>query len=199
MGRIGVKTDITGNKYGKLTVIKIDHKERQYFYECLCDCGKVKIVGGAQLKNGTTKSCGCLTRLHGGYNSKLNGIWNSMKQRCLNSNVLAYKNYGGIGITVCQAWIESFEEFRKWSLDNGYKDSVVQLDRKDNHGNYEPENCRWVTRVVNCNNTRTNVVMEYNGKPTTLALITRELGLRHKYKSIWKRVKKGHKVEDSLY
>lgn len=199
MGRKGVKSDISGNKYGKLTVIRIAHKERQYFYECMCDCGKTKVVGGAQLKNGTTKSCGCLIHIHGGYHTKLNRIWNSVKQRCLNSNVLAYKNYGGRGIKICKEWIDSFEAFRDWSIANGYKDSVVQLDRRDNDGDYCPENCRWTTRVINCNNKRDNLIVEFNGAKTTLAMLTRQLGLRHKYKSIWKRIKKGRSIEESLY
>ena len=77
-------------------------------------------------------------------------IWQSMKQRCYNSNLKAYKHYGGRGICVCDRWLNSFENF---SQDMGLRPSIShQIDRTDNDGNYEPGNCEWSTNTENSNN-----------------------------------------------
>lgn len=99
--------DRTGEKHHLLTFIKrVGSKDKRTWWECQCECGKVKIVLGTEVVKGRTKSCGCLMRLknnplritHGKYKTKLYSVWKSMKQRCNNPTDKGYKNYGGRGI-----------------------------------------------------------------------------------------------------
>ena len=94
-------------------------------------------------------------------NNRLYRIYKGIKQRCLNQNNHAYHNYGGRGITICDEWLNDFDEFRRWSLCNGYDDSLC-IDRIDNNGNYEPQNCRWTDRYTQARNTRRNKVIQVN-------------------------------------
>lgn len=84
-----------------------------------------------------------------------------MKQRCFNPKCKAYKNYGGRGISVCDEWLK-FEPFYNWAVTNGYKKGL-DLDRRDNNSNYEPNNCQWVDRTSNINNRRKTIFLSVNG------------------------------------
>lgn len=90
---------------------------------------------------------------HGGKSEKLYSIWQGIKQRCLNKKNASYKNYGLRGIQICDVWKENYASFRDWSLQNGYKEGLT-IDRINNDGNYEPNNCRWTTQSVQMQNTR---------------------------------------------
>lgn len=152
-----VSEDLSGQKFGKLTVIKLDHVSdggnKQYL--CQCDCGNVDIVDSGNLKRGLAKSCGC-TRLkhiprritHGYSGTRLYNVWSGMKERCFNKNNKRYKDYGGRGITICPEWLY-FENFRDWALKTGYDENAERgectIERKDVNGNYEPNNCCWIT------------------------------------------------------
>lgn len=170
--------DLTGKKYGKLTVIsRAENKGTQTRWLCECDCGKRKIVQAGSLVSGDTKSCGCLRgvimgerlRTHGtGKESRLYRIWTGIKTRCYNPNHNTYKIYGKRGIKMCEEWKNSFVSFRDWSIKNGYSDSL-SLDRIDVNGDYEPSNCRWATKKQQANNTRSNVYISYKGETHTLA------------------------------
>ena len=92
---------------------------------------------------------------HGQSKTKLYGVWEGIKRRCLNKNDKYYFNYGGRGIDICNEWIK-FSPFMKWSLLNGYKEGL-QIDRIDNNKGYYPNNCRFVIRKINQNNMRNNV------------------------------------------
>lgn len=113
-----------------------------------------------------------LTRENGKH-KRLYKAWRSMKSRCYNQNSKCYKHYGGRGIIVCDEWLNSYKAFQDWAITNGYdKDapySKCTLDRIDVNGNYCPENCRWVDMKTQCNNTRRNVYVEYNGNKYTVA------------------------------
>ena len=104
------------------------------------------------VKRGTTKSCGCYTKKHGLKNTRLYSIWCNMKKRTLNPKNKYYINYGGRGITICEEWLD-VQNFYNWAMENAYSDEL-SLDRIDNDGNYEPNNCRWTTRIIQGRNRR---------------------------------------------
>lgn len=171
--------DMTGEKYNRLFVISYFGKDkgRKSMWLYKCDCGKECIVDGYKIRTGKTKSCGCLSselakgRLttHGMSSSRIYSIHNAMNERCFNSNTIEYHNYGGRGITVCDEWKgrKGFENFAKWAFENGYADNL-SIDRIDVNGKYEPSNCRWITHKEQCNNTRFNKIIEYQGEKHTL-------------------------------
>ena len=146
--------DLTGQKFGRLTVI-CDSQERkwgQVVWNCLCDCGNQTRVASKDLKRGDTKSCGCLKKealkTHGGTYIRLYRRWGYIKERCNNPRHSNYKYYGKKGISICKEWLNSFVSFRNWALASGYQDNLT-IDRIDNKGNYEPSNCQWLTRSEN--------------------------------------------------
>lgn len=114
--------------------------------------------------------------LHGMSGTRLNNIYVNMKQRCYNSRSPNYKIYGGRGITVCDAWKSSKQSFFDWALSSGYTD-VLTLDRIDVNGGYCPENCRWVDRKAQANNTRYNDNITYRGVTKTLTQWAEEYNL----------------------
>lgn len=136
--------------------------------ECRCDCGEVGVYRLYSLRNGNTRSCGCLAKetgflTHGGSRLPEYGIWCGMRRRCSNPNDAAWRYYGGRGIKVCARWDESFSAFLE---DMGRRPSPKHsIDRyPDNNGDYEPGNCRWATSKEQCRNTRANYLLEYGGE-----------------------------------
>lgn len=147
--------DLTGNKYENFTVLKRinQRNEGKPRYECLCCCGNIFTARADKIKSGVTKSCGCLQIKHGGKGTRLYRIWCGMKQRCYNPNNPKYKNYGGLGVTICEEWKNDFEKFKKWALSHGYKKDLT-IDRINPYGNYEPSNCRWADYKTQNSNQR---------------------------------------------
>lgn len=198
--------DITGKKFGRLTAIRFHHNKtrnngrtRQYWL-CKCDCGKETIV----LKSNLGKkvfSCGCLQKeqarticsknftKHSLSNTRLFKIWVNMKERCLNKKNTAFKNYGGRGISVCAEWISDFMNFYNWAINNGYQDNLT-IDRIDNNGNYEPNNCRWADRKEQGRNKRNNVIVIINDKKYCASELS-EL-LKIPYKRLLKKIHKNN-------
>jgi len=163
--------DITGKKFGRILVLSLNKTGKRTKWNCICDCGNPCIKESYSLKNGLTTSCGCYRKelttkrktTHGLSKHPLFLVLQKMKDRCNNSKVVSYKNYGGRGITVCESWSNNVESFINWAVLNGYEPGL-EIDRIDNNGNYEPSNCRFVTTKINSNNKRNNVKIKYNGK-----------------------------------
>jgi hypothetical protein len=154
------RQNLTGQKFGRLTVIAFDHKTgTSYYWRCECECGKLKAVRYSHLKSGETKSCGCHSRslhtTHGLTLHKIYPLYDAMRNRCYNSKDAGFKHYGGRGITMCDEWKSDRTKFLSWAFENGWQEGL-QLDRINNDGNYSPENCRFVTPRENSLNRRSN-------------------------------------------
>lgn len=147
-----------GDQYGRLTVIeervtyrKPHHKVRTA--HCRCSCGNEVTICFYHLRSGITKSCGCNRKrisakarlTHGESKTRMHGIWAGMLARCRNPNVKSYKYYGAMGVRVCNEWFD-FKAFYDWAMANDYKNNLT-IDRIDPTGNYEPSNCRWITKA----------------------------------------------------
>ena len=169
--------DLTGKKFGRLTVVERapDHIQsngrRRIMWRCICDCGAETIVHGDNLKAGKVQSCKCMAieRMHEQFathhqsDTKLYNVWCSIKRRCYNPNSAYYEDYGGRGISMCDNWRNSFEEFALWANQSGYNDGL-SIDRIDYNGDYGPSNCRWVTAKEQANNRRSNILISFNGE-----------------------------------
>lgn len=179
MKRMNSVKDLTGQKFGMLTVIGIapDSKGKTYWI-CQCDCGNVKAVRSDSLQTGAIKSCGCLKKrqdqinLTANHSHKMSGtriynIWQGMKRRCNNPHDARYFRYGGRGIKLCTQWENSFESFFAWAIENGYREDLT-IDRIDNDLGYSPENCRWVCEKEQCNNRSTNIKITIGNATKTL-------------------------------
>lgn len=194
--------DLTGQRFGKLTVISFDHRgSKKTYWNCSCDCGGKRTVSSDHLKSGEIIDCGCYKRhvahmkKNPIYNTRLYRIWSLMKERCFNEKRKEYPNYGGRGIRVCDEWMNS-ESFINWSLSNGYKDGLT-LDRIDNNGNYCPDNCRWVDRKVQGLNKRNNRYITHNGETKTITQWAKDSNLP--YHIIKKRIDiLGWSFEDAI-
>lgn len=164
--------DLTGKKFGNLTVLSIfdrKGKSKRVRWLCLCDCGKKVPVFGCNLTKGNSTKCSeCgQKRSHGLSATKLYRVWGGMKSRCNNQKDEAYHNYGGKGIRVCDEWNNDYVVFNEWAKSNGYK-SGLTIERKDCNGNYCPENCTWIPKSDQSNNTSRSIRIEFEGKIMTL-------------------------------
>lgn len=194
--------DLTGMRFGRLTVVsRAENIGNASSWNCICDCKRTKVVRGYSIKNGDTKSCGCLhkeivsetSKIHG--NCRLYRIWLGIKRRCEYSKDVGYNLYGGRGISVCKEWRDSYISFMDWALENGYKDNLT-IDRIDVNGNYEPSNCRWATVAEQQNNRRDNVLITYNGETLTASEWSRKTGI--KIETLTWRKRKGWSDKDCI-
>ena len=166
-----------GQKINRLEILDLFYEKYTLCCKCKCECGIIieKVVVRS-LFSGNTKSCGCLQReiavdyntKHGQREERIYSIWRNMRNRCRNSNIPNFGDYGGRGISVCEEWANDFMSFYNWSMENGYSDEL-SLDRKDNNGCYCPENCHWVTQFEQANNKRNNRYIQHNGEIHTVA------------------------------
>lgn len=177
--------DIVGKDFGYWYVLEYGYKRKKgrrhyyHYYKCICKCGKIKFVNREHLLDGKSKSCGCFAIeqrkinaiVHDLYynNKKLYGIYSGIKERCLNSNNKAYSNYGGRGIKICDEWKNDFKVFYDWAMSNGYQENLT-IDRIDVNGNYEPNNCRWITRKEQSRNKRNTIYITYKNETKPLII-----------------------------
>lgn len=179
---------LIGKKFSRLIVVcKTDNdKYGKTQWLCKCNCGKRVVVTGSRLKNGNTKSCGCLrldkligtSTKHGhakkNKKSRIYRIWIHMIQRCVNPNNKKYPRYGGRGIGVCERW-KRFENFLE---DMGKLPTEdYSIDRIDNNGNYSMSNCRWETCEQQSRNTSKNRLITHDGKSKCLAEWSEKTGI----------------------
>lgn len=196
--------DLTGKKFNRLTVIERAGKDKHgnSLWLCKCDCGNEKIIKGRNLKINHTKSCGCLhselskervikiNTTHNKTHTRLYTIWGGMKQRCYYPKYAEFHRYGGRGIAMCQEWKTNFQAFYDWAYANGYQEDLT-IDRIDNNGNYEPDNCRWVTWEQQRKNKTTNakVKVVINGETKFLVDVAKEYNIN--YYTLYTRYKNG--------
>lgn len=199
--------DKVGHRIGRLTVIcRGKNIGKEVGWVCVCDCGTRKHVAANALKIGHTVSCGChrreqsarmlraLNLSHGQSNTKLHAVWREMRYRCRTATATAYPRYGGRGINVCSEW-DKFEAFAAWANANGY-DEALTIDRKDNDGDYTPENCRWADMETQSNNKSNNHRLTHHGETLTVSQWARKLGLN--VATVFSRIRSGLPINDIL-
>jgi len=194
-----------GEKIGKCFFIsnepsRVVCKKPLRYARFKCFCGKEFTSSIKNVKSNGI-SCGCQkrkARIHGhaasvGRKSEYN-TWQNMKKRCFRKSNAQFKDYGGRGISVCDRWLNSFENFFS---DMGLKPTPTHsIERIDNNGNYEPSNCRWATKQDQSRNTRRNVIIEYNGIKMTRTDWAKKFGLNTHI--LRKRIECGWSIEDAL-
>ncbi len=126
---------------------------------------------------------------HGMKGTRIYNIWKLMKRRCKNTNDKYYKDYGGRGIVICDEWDNDFMNFYNWAIANGYSDKLT-IERIDVNGNYEPANCKWISRKEQSRNRRNNVMVTYRGETRLLKEWCELLNLN--YDTVFHRIKKQH-------
>lgn len=180
--------EIPKMKFGKLKPIRMmNFGSGRTTWLCKCDCGKELEVTQKSLTTGNTTSCGCSRiensgrRTHGHCDSKVYVIHQDMKRRCYNPSDKAYKWYGAIGVKVCDEWLNNFQAFYDWMLNNGYDENAefgeCTIDRIDPSGNYEPSNCRIITLQEQQSNRKDTIKITENGETHTLSEWARILGV----------------------
>lgn len=198
--------NLIGQQFGRLVVIgpseRRGPKGHRIYWPCRCDCGIEKYVSQGSLRNGNTRSCGCLRRevvgqrhtKHGMYGTLEYHSWQAMKRRCHAPKVDSYKYYGERGISICTRWRNSFQNFYD---DMGpIPGPTYSIERIDNDGNYAPGNCRWATTKEQGRNMRTNRMLTYNGKTLCLVEWSEITGIGAT--TISERLKRDWSIEEAL-
>lgn len=176
-----------GDRYNRLEAIKFMGRDSRSNarWSFRCDCGSIKIAFASNVEHGSTMSCGCLlkesarkigklAKTHGMSRTKIYRVWAAMIRRCENPHDPKYESYGGRGIYVCDRW----KKFEHFYTDMGPRPSPgYSLDRIDNNGPYDPNNCRWATAKEQQRNTRSNVFVEVDGQNVCLSEAAQKSGI----------------------
>jgi hypothetical protein len=199
--------DLIGRRFGRLVVTTFAYKKGgRIFWNCKCDCGNTTSIRGDHLKSGNTRSCGCLVQNKLSLSpseftaddavKKAKAVYRCMRDRCLNKNRAAFKNYGGRGIKICNRWLGE-EGFKNFLEDMGTPLSIRhQLDRINNDGNYESSNCCWTTNKENNWHKQDSHMLTLNGRTQCGSAWVEELGIDKS--TLWKRVRLGWSDEKVL-
>lgn len=202
--------DLTGRRFGRLTVLKDSGRRSnaKILWDCVCDCGKTKAVQSTALLHGVTRSCGCLQRelakaraerpgdcgtpqvvvaTHRRSSEPIYAVYQAMVARCYNPNSTGFHKYGGRGITVCDEW-RGQGGFERFLADMGEPPSPSHsIERVENGGPYSPSNCVWATKRQQSRNRRNSLRVLYQGRMRLLIEIAEEVGVA--YKVLHKRIK----------
>lgn len=176
--------DFVGTVKNRFKVIgkckNITKSEHNIYYKCKCKCGNIFYRNKYEImkhENGACKSCKRIRPEFDKHTKEpLYRVYYAMKQRCYDVNSNEYHNYGARGINICKEWLDDYNLFKEWCLNNGYRKGL-QIDRIDNNKNYCPSNCRFVTPMENSNNKRTCVYIKHNGEVHTINQWSRILGI----------------------
>ena len=183
---MNIKNDLTGQKFGMLTVLEFAYKkDRKNFWLCQCECGNVKIIRQDCFKTTRsikTVSCGCYNKVKNEKNkkphrdTKLYRVYHAMKSRCYNPNDKAFKWYGARGIEMHKEWLDDFENFFVWAIENGYEEGLT-IERIDVNKDYCPNNCKWITQQEQVLNTRRNRRYEYKDEFLTITELSEKYNI----------------------
>lgn len=200
--------DMTGKRFGRLTIVRLVSDRKSGIWECKCDCGTEKTFRVTNLRSGQSTSCGCLFRemlrktktTHGAKSSeaskqlrKTYNTWRGMIERCENPNHVMFHRYGGRGIFVCERW----KLFDNFLFDMGeIPADKKEIDRIKNDLGYCKENCHWATRIENSLNKDTTVLHEFNGQKKTLRQWSESTGIS--LTTLKGRIRIGWSIEKAL-
>ena len=200
--------NITDKQFGRLTVTKYmgTDKHNNALWQCTCSCGNIIITRGATLRSGRTRSCGCLHKeaakklaktniKHSKSGTRLYRTWQSMKSRCYYQKNNRYKYYGARGIKVCDDWLHNFQAFYNWAMENGYQENLT-IERICIDRNYEPSNCKWITKEAQQRNKRNNKMHTINGEAHCLSEWCEILNLN--YNTVQTRLHRSWPIEKAL-
>ena len=198
-----MRRDLTNQRFGRWFVVaRAPSRGDHSLWLCRCDCGTEREVWQISLIRGQTTSCGCFHKeimrkaktSHGKHQSPEYRVWANMISRCNNPTLKNYSRYGGRGIRVCREWVCSFENFLS---DMGKRPSPRHsIERKDNDGNYEPNNCVWATQFQQAQNTSIAIKLEFQGRCQSLRQWSDETGIS--IEALRNRIKRGWSPEKAL-
>lgn len=193
-----MNNNLIGKKFNNLMVVEKVYINNKSWWKCKCDCGNFKNVKTSDLKRGHVKSCGCIfngKKIKNTHNNRIYNIWYNMKRRCYQKEDKNYKNYGKRGIRIRADWLNDFSNFYEWAINNGYEENLT-IERIDVNGNYEPNNCKWITLEKQLCNQRRNVFYCYKGETKCLSELCKE----HKmpYTTVRARLLSGKTIQQAL-
>ncbi len=203
------RADLIGYEFGDFVVeaeaapkIRPNGKKVR-LWQCRCSCGNVRFLNKQEIETQKRKSCGCkkadnrrkAATVHGDSHKRLHNIWSGIRARCYCETDYHYKWYGARGIRMDEKWKDDYEAFKRWALEAGYSTELT-IERRNNNGDYTPENCRWATGKEQANNTRRNKVVTAFGRTLTLSQWSEETGMP--YDALKMRLRRGWSPEEAL-